>query len=283
MNNIKRSASYHKVELENIITLIRRGKYNNALKYLQEYKNNFGDSHPMYKKIEVILESFYNDNLFELIDNFNDLLDNHLFYNRGDTLYLLALLYIKNNDYLNAYKCLRQIDILDFDSIYPDSEEKYIKLYDYLIHYMDLYNDTYKVNYSIYNDNYSLKKIKKSNSLEYSFDYIIDQDNIDILDLYKYIKSNIKDMDKTFDYSFVDKYYIYIKDIGIDSNNIRRTNILKVITFPNTDKIVSFYPVGPNLKDNTYINKCNYIDDYYSGITRVRTNQIDKFNNKWGK
>ena len=75
MNNIKRSASYHKVELENIITLIRRGKYNNALKYLQEYKNNFGDSHPMYKKIEVILESFYNNNLFELIDNFNNLLE----------------------------------------------------------------------------------------------------------------------------------------------------------------------------------------------------------------
>lgn len=144
MNNIKRSASYHKVELENIIILIRRGKYNNAFKYLQEYKNNFGDSHPMYKKIEVILESFYNDNLFELIDNFNNLLDNHLFYNRGDTLYLLAILYVKNNDYLSAYKCLRQIDILDFDSIYPDSEEKCIKLYDYLIHYMDLYNDTYK-------------------------------------------------------------------------------------------------------------------------------------------
>lgn len=275
-----RIVRYHKIDLDNINNLIRKGSFKKAKLFLEEYKERFGEEHIVYKKIYALLSGYVNPSLDEVIKIHEDLLNEECITKRGETSLDLAFLYIKKNDYLSAYKILERVDLDEFDLTCGDIVTKYFRLYEYILKYMDLYEDGYGIDYSIYDKEYSLKKIILSNTRYFAYKYIID-DSFNLEDLYTYITSIIDVSTKTFDYTFVDKYYFKIDNIGISVEDNYSTDILKVVTFPNTNIIITMYPVGGKNKDNVVINETNYNKLEYNKFTRVRTNQVDKFKKKY--
>ncbi len=281
INKFDRTATYHGVELENIYVLIKHGKYNKARMYLEDYKRRFGEEHAIYKKVYAMLEGFFNDDLDSVIKLHEELLyDVHLF-DCGEIILNLAYLYIKNGDYLSAYILLERTDVDSFDLEYPEFISRFYRLYDFVLKHMDLYDEGYNIHYNKYDNNYSKRKITISNSPNCAYDYIIDKGEDYLSELYSHIVPKISESKKTFDYIFADRYFFRIKNIGVSLDGKRTTDILKVITFPNTNRIITMYPVGSRLKDNTIINECDFNKEEKE-YTRVRTSQIDKFNKKWG-
>ena len=286
INRYNRKASYHGIELENIYVLLKHGKYNKARMYLEEYKDKFGDEHAIYKKVYAMLEGYFLDDLDRVIKLHEELLnDVHLFYS-GEIILNLAYLYIKKKDYLSAYILLERTEINSFNLEYPEFVTRFYNLFDFIRKHMDLYDEGYNIHYDRYDIDYSIRKIIISNSSNHAFDFIIDKDVNYLLELYNYIVPKISESKKTFDYAFADRYFFRIKNIGVSIDGKRTTDILKVVTFPNTNNVITMYPVGSKLKDNTIINECDFnkeSKEYTSSIVRTRKSQIDKFNKRFQK
>ena len=281
INRYNRNATYHGIELENIYVLMKHGKYNKAKMFLEEYKDKFGEEHAIYKKVYAMLEGFFNDDLDTVIKLHEELLYEVHLFDRGEIILNLAYLYIKRKDYLSAYILLERTDIDSFDLKHPEFVTRFYNLFDFVRKHMDLYDEGYNIHYDKYDIDYSMRKIIISNSPNHAFDYIIDEDVDYLLELYNYMISKIGESKKTFDYTFADRYFFRIKNIGVSLDGKRTTDILKIVTFPNTNRVITMYPVGSRLKDNRVINECDFNKEEKE-YTRVRTSQIDKFNKKWG-
>lgn len=104
-------------------------------------------------------------------------------------------------------------------------------------------------------------------------------DNVNLNYLFNLIRSNVDNTKKSNTEEILEVHYFPISNIGYDDNSI--CNFVKVVVIPNTNNIISMYPI--NQVDANYIT--NIEIDYDKLLMRenkVKTlSRIDKFNKKY--
>lgn len=105
--------------------------------------------------------------------------------------------------------------------------------------------------------------------------------NINIDYLFECVKENLKLSKKANSEEILEVYYFGISNIGYSSNN-NISNYLKVVVIPNTNNIISMYPI--NSIDTTNISPLTFDSEklFIKKEEKVkRISQIDKFNNRF--
>ncbi|MBR6689855.1 MAG: hypothetical protein IKL65_00795 [Bacilli bacterium] len=103
---------------------------------------------------------------------------------------------------------------------------------------------------------------------------------IDLKKLFDIIKENINHEKKVNTEEFMELHYFAIPNVGYNNQTI--SNFLKVVVVPNTNNILTMYPVTEVEID--YINQLNidFSVIYKKEIEKVKTlSRIDKFNKKY--
>jgi len=106
--------------------------------------------------------------------------------------------------------------------------------------------------------------------------------NINLNYLYEIIKENINNSQKANVKEILEVHYFLIRNIG-KTNYGYNCDYIKVIVIPNTNKIISMYPVeqSKGSKDNILI--CDY-DKLFNREQKVKTNsRIDQFNKRYNR
>lgn len=181
---------------------------------------------------------------------------------------------IKQEKITEAYK-----DFKEFQDIKMKDE------YDKLTHTMLVYfNKELNLNMNIKSEmyvekmieNYDLEKVIKHISKHKYYDskklkHSTFIDGIDINELLKYAYENIGEENYIYN-NFTDCYIIRCDKIGIE--NEKNLNYLKVITLPNTKKIVTLYP-------SDKMNLSNTLEETEQKEKVKKISQIEKFNKKY--
>jgi len=144
-----------------------------------------------------------------------------------------------------------------------------------------------KSNYAIeqinnYNKEVTLNHIINNHQKEYIEEKSMFHNNVDINYLFEILTEKIKDSKKANIEEMLEVHYFAISNIGQDRHNI--CNFIKVIVIPNTNNIISIYPVN-NIFDSNFINlECDRSKLFKEVENKVKTiSRIDKFNNRYNK
>ena len=105
------------------------------------------------------------------------------------------------------------------------------------------------------------------------------KENINIEYLFKTIRENIKKCEKLNACETLDVYILSVSNVGYDKNNV--CNYVKVVVIPNTDHIVTMYPID-NISNDCINNIDIDYDQIYKKKLKVKSiSQIDKFNKRY--
>lgn len=199
--------------------------------------------------------------------NFNVCIKND-FYNTNLSRLNLIFIGIKQNNVLSVYNNFKKLAKIGFFK-----EERYyygIIISAYLSKY---YNLNVKLDKSIY----SVKQIidydpeeVRNHLLEHTVDkgnnHSIYNKNINIDELIEYAQNNLND--NTYNgNNFFDEYIIKYDNVGMSNSIIQ--NYIKVVTIPNTNKIITIYPYTKNKikNDDNILNE--YVPKEYNQISQV--------------
>jgi len=215
---------------------------------------------------------FYTKNYFESLEYYNKI-DETNFRTYRDSLYKKMCCLIKLERYEDAYNTFEELKRVDVSKRYYG---KYNTLELYLKGMMGqsceveprCYIETLLIDYDYDLVIEHINKHKEPDETKIS--HTIFNENIDTYELYNYALDQINEenyLNNSFNDAYVFKYE------GVGYSNTKELNYVKVVTIPNTKKIITMYPYDyiVNLKtkekDKTKIKK---------------TSRIDKFNQKYG-
>ena len=267
-NNIIYNIEMYEVKIN---CYIKMGEYDKAKECINKLKslNNTYDNISNYYlgKIE-----FYVQNYAEALEYYNKIDEIH-FRTYRDSLYKKICCLIKLEKYEEAYLSFEELKRVDISKKYWF---KYNTLEIYLKSVMGIPFDAEPKNYleSLMVDyNYQdvidhINKHKENDDTK--LNHTLFYENINVEELYQYALDQIKD-ENYKDNSFNDAYVFEYKGAGY--NKTKELNYVKVITIPNTKKIITMYPYD-------YIDKNKKKE---KAKEKVKTlSRIDKFNQKYG-
>lgn len=103
--------------------------------------------------------------------------------------------------------------------------------------------------------------------------------DINIKYLMEVVKENIKNAKKVNSEEVLEIYYFGVSNIGFSNENI--CNHIKVVVIPDTNDIISIYPILNVEEKYTYPLNCDY-DKLFKRQTKTKSlSRIDKFNKKY--
>ena len=219
--------------------------------------------------------NFRKDNINEARKNFNICIDNNLSNSNISELQLIFI-DIKQNNINEAYSKFKKLTELNFFT----NNNFYIG--NLLSAYLSSY---YNIDFKLDSHAYSIKQILnyseeevKNHVLEHTIkkgpNHSLYNENIDIDKLIQYVKDNLNE--NTYNgNNFFDEYIIEYKNVGVSNGVVQ--NYIRVITIPNTDKIITVYPFS-----EYKIETEDKIYPEYSTKKYVKVSQIEKFCNRYG-
>ena len=267
-NTLEKEDIFYKFEASRLITscYIQIGDVEKAKEHLK--KMEIGSAYSKYcttylkGKLEM-----KNKNYIEAVKYFNatDINDKVIY---RDSVYKLICCYIKLEQFQKAYDLIEKLEELDYSNKY---EEHMNSMKIYLCQKLNIdcnikpcsYFEKQVVKYS---SQRAIEHIKKhDNSIKNKHEKTtLFSSNIDIEELYYSIVDKL-DETTLFDNTFADEYIISYPNVGEGIDYVR------VITIPNTKKIITMYPY-----DKIYIKN-------EQSKQKVRQmSRIDKFNKKYG-
>lgn len=272
LNSILERKNFHYNEaLETKINcLIKMGNFKSAYECIDELLNINGNksiTNFYMAKMEI-----YNKNYYRALSLFENVTKENLRIYRN-MLYKKTCILIKQERYEEAYATFNSLKEYDYNRNY---ENKYNLLEIYL---KDKLNQSCDIEPKIYVENllceYNYERViehikKHKEEDNNKINHTIFNPNIDIENLYNYVLDNLNE-DNFIINSFNDVYILEYPNIGSDGEKI--LNYLKVITLPNSKKIVTMYPF------DRYLNN-NYSKTENSKSKKL--SRIDKFNKKYG-
>lgn len=283
----ERITTFRKKDLDTIRKEYLKGNIIKARKYLEEYRKNYTDKHYVFKHHEAVILG-YEGKTKESIEKLISLINDNDQKDVSSSYYYLACLLTKEKQYQKAYEICKKIDFIETlkntKTLYKNikrcleflqkelSIEKGIKDKD----------SYYKIQLYFYSNYYAIKHIiKKHKENDEHCNFYLEDEKIE--KLYNIINNALYISKKTPDYQMGDIYYYNIPEIGININTGEKTNILKVITLPETKQILTMYPVKQEKQTNWIINEIKETKEYTSKNQKIRKTQIEKFNNKYKK
>ncbi len=221
------------------------------------------------------LINFKINNFEDAKKNFNICVENNLNNSNFAELQLIFI-DIKQNNIKEAYSKFKELTKLNFftnGNFYIGS---------LLSAYLSTY---YNVDFKIDNHAYSIKQILNyseeetrkhilQHTIEMGENHSLYNENIDIDELIHYTKSNLNE-DTYNGNNFFDEYIIGYENVGVSNGVVQ--NYIRVITIPNTDKIITVYPFS-----EYKIETEDKIYPEYSTKKYVKVSQIEKFCNRYG-
>lgn len=106
-------------------------------------------------------------------------------------------------------------------------------------------------------------------------------DDVNISYLFDLVKDSLKDSVKADVDSPVDVYFYYVSGVGTSNGSI--CNFIKAVTVPNTEDILTIYPVDSLFCKEINDLDCDY-DKLFNRKYKVKNlSQIDKFNKRYGR
>jgi len=132
--------------------------------------------------------------------------------------------------------------------------------------------------------NYDKEKtiIHISEHIKENKDKTIFNENINLEYLLDIVKNNINSSKKANINEILEVHYFLIHNIGHNQNG-NSCNYIKVVVIPNTNKIISMYPVDKSKGNNDNILECDY-DKLFNKNEQVKVktiSRIDKFNQRY--
>ena len=258
----------------------RNKKYGEFLSMANYYINNVDKNTniifmraKVYRKLEMIDEAI------------QDL--NYILSCEKNNKYALIELYFvlyQNKRYEEAYKLIEDI----YNTRCMKAHSTYItelvirKNLGMSLKRSNLYEDNYTTRQLFnYDEDLAIKHISNHN-IDDPTDEKTSQfnKNVDIVELIKAVKDNLKTSKRCLDNEVLDKYYFSISNIGFNGDNV--CNTIKVIVEPNTTNIFALYPVLDNENDLSILD-CDYSKIFKEEKQeKVKTlSQIDKFNKRF--
>lgn len=265
----RRNVQYNESLESKINCLIQMGNFISASECNNELLDNTKNMN-MFNfynaKIEISKKNY--DEALSLLETISK--DNLRIYKQ--MLYKKICILIKKERYKEAYDTFIILKEYDCNKNYENkynSLEKYLK--DKLNQSCDIEPESY-VEKLLFNYDYNqvinhIQKHKEENNNK--LNHTIFNSNIDIESLYNYVLDNLND-DNFVINSFIDVYILEYPNVGSDNNKI--LNYLKVITLPNSKKIITMYPYD------------KYVNESYIKPKNEKTktlSRIDKFNKKY--
>ena len=264
--------SYNVEALEvKINCLIKMGSYEQAKVSIKDLLNINSKSENIANYYLGKIEFYQHD--YEKALSFYEKVSKNNKRTYRDMLYKKICCLIKIKNYKEAYNTFEELKEFDLNSKYGN---KYNMIEIYLKNMLNEKHNIEPKNYieNLLNDyNYQgvIKHINKHKEMdETKINHTIFNENIDLEELYKYVILNINDDNFTSN-NFNDVYTIEYKNIGYSKT--KELHYIRVVTIPNSKKIVTMYPY-----DNKMLYKNKKIEK-----NKIKTkSRIDKFNQKYG-
>ncbi len=120
-------------------------------------------------------------------------------------------------------------------------------------------------------DNFTYKKSKFEKDVNVDYLFSVLRENLN-----RYERSNIN--------SGLDVYFFHIDGIGFKSINNNICNVLKVLSIPETNDIISMFPISDEIPKVISILDIDYDKLFNREKTKVKVmSQIDKFNKRYSR
>ena len=221
-------------------------------------------------------------NLDLSIDNFDFCIENNC-RNADDARLIEIYIYIKQNNINKAYELFLDLKNKNF------FKERYYDIgYTLTLYFDKMFNKKNSLPLKIYIHKqifYYDEKLALEHILEHKEEkegkHSVFSENIDVVELIKYVKENLNNGTFLFNH-FFDEYLIRYDGVGYENGILK--NYIKVVTLPNSDKIITLYP-SPKFSLNY-----NETDDVKEKIgcsecakKTKRLSQIEKFNKRYNR
>lgn len=276
--------NYDRKTYKNIYDLYKKGKYLRAKKYLFEYLEKYPQSieaKSLLSRILIMLQEY--DEAEKLLNYCIEKHSQHIVF-----LHELLILYMEKEEYEKAYECHKKIDLNKYNKLKKLSTTRLSTINALLcsklnIPYQEDQKDRYIINqYKKYDEEKAIKHIQErhylniNENLETNDYYFYEPEQI--REIFEKVTKNIEEKaQKEPRLDVVDYYYFYEENIGKSTSGY--TDILKVVTIKNSNKIITMYPVKNGNID--IINELEERKEYSSGKIKQRKSQIDKFYEKY--
>ena len=246
--------------------LIKSGAYSEAylaINKLVSISNSYIDfANFYYAKIE-----FYKGNYDEALSLFKTIKKDNIVIKR-EAIFKEICIYIKQNKYNDAWEKYEELKKYDYTKKFENEYgliEIYLgkKLHKKINVKKERYVEKQMLNYSY---NRAIKHIekhleddtKKDNHTKFN-------DNIDIKKMYSYAVANLSEEAYSSN-NICDSYILKYEGVGVDESGV--LDYIKVITLPNSKKIITIYPFN-NYKEKNKKSKIKIMS------------RIDKFKHKY--
>lgn len=271
---------YDSEAYKKIYELYKKGKVSQAKEFIIEYIEMYPadiSSKILLSKIMIGLKEYEEAEKFLLycINKYPE----HIIFRQN-----MVYLYTELEEYEKAYKVYKTIDFKEYKKINKKSAKELTTLHALLCVKQNIKTSErpgYLVNqYKDYNEEEALKHICNNHlkNTKLKSDYVFNRNEEEIREIMKKISIRIEeDARKEQKLDVVDYYNFKCEAIGTSKNGY--TNVLKVVTIKNTNKIITMYPVNKN--NAAIINSLEKEHEYTSGKVLKRTSQIDKFKQKY--
>ncbi len=104
-------------------------------------------------------------------------------------------------------------------------------------------------------------------------------ENLNLKYLYDIVTDNIKNSKKANVQEILEVHYFSVPNVGYSMNSV--CHFIKVVVIPNTNKIISIYPID-NIYDSKFIHLDCDRDKLFKETQKVKTNsKIDKFKKRY--
>lgn len=253
---------------------LKRNNPEKAKEYYSKCYNEFLSRDIGLARILIHESKFEEANKF-IDDSLNNTNLNKNEYAIIEMKYYKLLTEIRLKHYLKANNLFDEI--IKYNDKFPNNRQRELLRLKFYIDYnlkkkIDLNSLSYSESQIFnYNEKKALEHIKLHHRDDYKYSYFNDEINLD--DLFNEIKNKLDSSEKICDGLF-DGYFITYPNSGYDTSK-NRLNLIKVITLPDTKKIITMYPFK---KDNNIKNETKY-----NGYKVKKLSQIEKFNKKYNK
>lgn len=223
---------------------IRLGNYDKACEYLEPLKSDIYINNAVYFELGKL--EFGKGNTQQAIEYLNKLLNTTI---KDFAKFELVKIYISNEDYENALKY--SYELLESEEITKDKVKKYIDYSKYklgLLKEEDIKDEYFYKQLTNYDKDLAIYHIKNNLNLNgVTLKYSELDNDLDIEELYDEVLYILPEIEKK-NIGIYDKYlYDYGATIGKSAN--KRTSVIAITTWSNTNQILTIYPVAEKSKN----------------------------------
>ena len=283
MKKNKKKKIYDDAIYNTIYDLYLKGKYNVAKRYLFEYLEKYPwniNAKILLSKVLMALKEY--SEAEKLLKYCIDKYPKHYVFIQN-----LVYLYMELEEYEKAYDWYKKLDFEEYRKINDKNTSELAALHVFLqikLGQCKEYSEESAINHILERHvekegkqpNVWTKELENGITLE-EYIYLFEKHQ-DIKELIEKISKRIETAEKEPTIDIVDSYYFKYENIGKSQNTY--TDILKVVTIKNTNKIITMFPCEKteNIK---IINELEEKKEYRTNKVRTRKSQIDKFKERY--